>query len=372
MRPSPHRHTPATIDLSAIRYNLITIRDHLKAKGKNPEFWPAVKANAYGHGAVEVSKAIEELVEGYCVSNLDEAIELRDAGIEKEILVLSGIVPNNVDYALDLNLSLTAPSLEWLKLILATDKPVQGLKLHLKVDTGMGRIGVRTAEEANQMVELMDSHGIDFTGVFTHFATADEEAQENFNKQASRFVEIVASLPRRPKYVHSTNSAAALWHDGQVQDIERLGAGLYGINPSNGALELPYELKAAFSLKSEIYHCKEITAGDSVGYGATYKAEENTFIGTIPIGYADGWTRDMQGFKVLVDGKFCEIVGRVSMDQMTVKLDKAYPIGTVVTLIGGDGDKKITADDIAQWRHTINYEVLTLLSDRIYRKYLGK
>lgn len=370
MKPSPHRHTPATIDLSAIRYNLITVRDHLAAHGKFPEFWPAVKANAYGHGVVKVAKAIEDLVGGYCVSNLDEAIELREAGIGKEILILSGIVPDNVDYALKLNITLTAPSLEWLKLIVSTGRDIAGLKLHLKFDSGMGRLGARTVEETNAMIALMDECGMEFNGIFTHFATADEVSQEIFDRQVSRFNNVLSKIIRRPKYVHSTNSAAALWHDNQVQDIERLGAGLYGFDPSNGSLKLPYELKPAFSLKSEIYHCKEVEAGETIGYGATFVADEPTFIGTVPIGYADGWTRDMQGFSVLVDGKFCEIVGRVAMDQMMIKLDKIYRIGTPVTLIGQDGDNVITVDNIAKWRQTINYEILCLLSDRIYRKYL--
>lgn len=366
MKSSPHRHTPAVIDLAAIQNNIKKFRKHI---GTHPEIWGVVKANAYGHGSIPVSQAIHDLVDGFCVSNLDEAIELRNHLITKPILVLSGIVPDNVDIAASLNITLTAPSLEWLQLIVKEKADFSTLKLHIAVDSGMGRIGVRDAKEANDMIALADKYHIQFDGVFTHFATADEADDTKFNEQKMKFDKIVSGLSRRPHYVHSTNTASALWHTNQVQDIERLGVSMYGLNPSGTALELPFELEAAFSLKSELTHIKEIHAGDTLGYGATYRAIENTWIGTVSIGYADGWTRDMQGFHVLVDGKFCEIVGRVSMDQMMIKLDKSYSIGTPVTLIGRDGDNEITAQDIAAWRKTINYEVLCLLSDRIHRVY---
>ena len=134
-------------------------------------------------------------------------------------------------------------------------------------------------------------------------------------------------------------------------------------------MELPFEIEPALSLVSELTHIKKIAAGETVGYGATYETSEETWIGTVPIGYADGWTRQMQGFKVLVNGEFCEIVGRVCMDQMMIKLDKSYPLGTKVTLIGRDKTNEITTTDVAEWRGTINYEVLCLLSDRIKRIY---
>lgn len=369
MKSSPHRHTPAIISLTAIQNNVKKMRQHIN---KKVELWAVVKANAYGHGAVPVARSVHELVDGFCVSNLDEAIELRHHLITKPILVLSGIVPDNADIAASLNITLTAPSLDWLKLIVAQEKNLTGLsnlKIHIAVDSGMGRIGVRDAAEANAMIELADAHSIVFDGIFTHFATADEADNHKFDAQKTKFDEMVKSLLRRPKYVHSTNSAAGLWHSEQVQDIERLGIAMYGLNPSGETLELPYELEPAFSLKSELTHVKMIEVGDTVGYGATFRATEETWVGTVSIGYADGWTRDMQGFHVLVDGKFCEIIGRVSMDQMCIKLEKAYPLGTPVTLIGREGEHEITTQDIADWRHTINYEVLCLLSDRIYREY---
>ncbi|MGL4333832.1 MAG: alanine racemase [Lactococcus garvieae] len=368
MKAAPHRHTPAIIKLSAIENNVKKMREHI---GDKPELWAVVKANAYGHGAVAVAQHIDGLVDGFCVSNFDEAIELRQQLIIKPILVLSGIVPDHAEIAASQHITLTAPSLQWLQQVIDSNKNkhFSRLRIHIAVDTGMGRIGVTTAEEANQIIELADQYNISVRGIFTHYATADEEDTTQFKEQKAKFDALVSQLSRRPKYVHSTNSAAGLWQNQEVQDIERIGLAMYGLNPSGDELALPYALEPALSLHSELTHVKKIHKGDTVGYGATFCAEEDTYVGTVSIGYADGWTRDMQGFKVIVDGQYCEIIGRISMDQMTIRLPKNYEMGTQVTLIGKNGDKEITVQDIANWRHTIGYEVICLLSDRIYRVY---
>lgn len=367
MKSSPHRHTSAQVDLEAIKNNVRKFKQHI---GSKPELWAVVKANAYGHGAVPVARAVKDLVAGFCVSNLDEAIELRQALLAQPILILSGIVPETIGIAANLNLTVTAPSLAWLKLVVQEPIDFSRLKIHIAVDSGMGRIGVCDAQEANEMIALADQYGIEFEGIFTHFATADEADDQKFKAQQEKFAQIIEEISRRPRYVHSTNTAAALWHTEQVQDIERLGVSMYGLNPSGKVLNLPFEIEAALSLVSELTHVKKVTKGATLGYGATYEAEQETWIGTVSIGYADGWTREMQGFHVLVDGKFCEIVGRVSMDQMMIKLDQEYPLGTTVTLIGENQGKLITATDVAEWRKTINYEVLCLISDRVERVYL--
>lgn len=369
MRVAKHRPTVATVDLATIRHNVDALRKHL---GAGPEIWAVVKADAYGHGAVRVARAVSSLVNGYCVSNLDEALELREGQIDKPILVLSGIAPRDAALARAFDITLTAANLDWLTEVAALGKAVSGLKIHIKVDSGMGRIGVRTADEVAKMIATIDAASLDFDGIFTHFATADEENSEKYQQQVTAFAEIVDHLPRRPRYVHSTNSAAALWHKEQVQDIERFGIAMYGLNPSGETLELPFELEPALSLTSELTMVKKLSAGDSVGYGADFVAAEDTVVGTLPIGYADGWTRSMTGFHVLVDGEFCEIIGRVSMDQTTIKLAKAYPLGTKVTLIGTDGDKIISAQEVADYRGTISYEVLCGLTDRIVRDYINE
>ncbi|MFS1663619.1 alanine racemase [Streptococcus sp. zg-JUN1979] len=365
MISSIHRPTVAQVDLTAIVANLEAVRSHLP---EDKQIFAVVKANAYGHGAVRVAKTLSDQADGFCVSNIDEALELREAGIDKPILILGVVMPEELALALAHDLIITVASQEWLDLALETAQSIEGLRCHIKVDSGMGRIGFRTSQEANQAIKTLRSLGALVEGIFTHFATADEADTTYFNQQLTAFKKLLSELDDCPKLVHASNSATSLWHSESVFNAVRLGLVLYGLNPSNTALELPYPLKPALCLMSSLVHVKCVERGDHVGYGATYESCETEWIGTIPIGYADGWTRDMQGFRVLVDGVFCDIVGRVSMDQITIRLPKKYPLGTVVTLIG-DG---ICATDVATWRGTINYEVVCLLSDRIPRIYKGE
>ena len=366
MKTSPHRPTKALIDLGAIRYNTQQMGAHIP---QDTLKWAVVKANAYGHGAVAVATAIQDAVDGFCVSNIDEAIELRQAGITKKILILGVSEVESLSLAKDYDITLTVAGLEWIENLLATDSDLSGLTVHLKIDSGMGRIGFRSASEAAQAQTLLKEYGANIEGIFTHFATADEESDSYFKEQLECFKEILAGLQEVPELVHASNSATTLWHAETIFNAVRMGDSMYGLNPSGQVLELPYELKPALTLETAIVHIKTVEAGACMGYGATYQADGEQVIATLPIGYADGWTRDMQNFSVLVDGQLCPIVGRVSMDQITVRLHKLYPLGTKVTLIGADGDQEITATDVAVYRGTINYEVVCLLSDRIPREY---
>lgn len=366
MISSKHRPTMIQIDLEAIRNNVRQLAAQLPEKTK---VWAVVKANAYGHGAVAVAKSLVDQVYGFCLSNLDEAIELRQAGIEARLLVL-GVVPlEALDLARRFKIQVTVASLDWLSQAVSLGKNLSGLALHVKVDTGMGRIGFRQLNEINQAIALMQDQGMIFEGVFTHFATADEADGSYVEQQLTRFQELLNGLIEQPKMVHASNSAATIWHKETIFSAVRLGDAIYGLNPSGRSLEMPYQLCQALSLTSELVHVKQVAAGCSVGYGATYQAAADEWIGTIPIGYADGLTRDMQGFSVLVDGQRCEVVGRVSMDQVTLRLPQPYPLGTKVTLIGQNQDEVISVQDWADYRKTINYEVVCLLSDRIPRSY---
>ncbi|MGS4810855.1 alanine racemase [Streptococcus sp. Z554] len=366
MKTSPHRPTKALINLEAIRYNIQQMGAHIP---KGTLKWAVVKANAYGHGAVAVATAIQDDVDGFCVSNIDEAIELRQAGISKKILILGISEVESIPLAQEFDITLTVAGLEWLENVLATESDLSGLTVHLKIDSGMGRIGFRSASEAEEAQTILKKHGASVEGIFTHFATADEKSEIYFEQQLQRFKDILAEFKDLPELVHASNSATTLWHAETIFNAVRMGDSMYGLNPSGQVLELPYELKPALSLESAIVHIKTVETGACMGYGATYQADSEQVIATLPIGYADGWTRDMQHFSVLVDGQLCPIVGRVSMDQITIRLPKLYPLGTKVTLIGSDGDKEITATDVAVYRGTINYEVVCLLSDRIPREY---
>ena len=303
------------------------------------------------------------------MSNVDEALELRQAGITKKILILGVSEVESIVLAQQFDLTLTVAGLEWVRTLLASQSDLSGLKIHLKIDSGMGRIGFRDASEALEAQFLLQEHGAYVEGIFTHFATADEADASKFEEQLACFKGILADLDDLPPIIHASNSATSLWHADTVMNAVRLGDIIYGLNPSGSALELPYEIKPALSLVSELVHVKEVEAGADVGYGATYTADEGQFIGTIPLGYADGWTRDMQGFDVLIDGQRCPIVGRVSMDQITVRLPEKYPLGTPVVFIGKSGTESISATDVAEKRGTISYEVVCLISDRVPRIY---
>ncbi|EHJ52787.1 alanine racemase [Streptococcus macacae] len=366
MIASPHRPTAALIHLENITFNIKQVQRHIKQDAK---IFAVVKANAYGHGAVQVAKAVQQQVDGFCVSNLDEALELRRAGLEDFILILGVLLPEEVALANKKDITVTVADLEWLDRVQAKKIDLNGLSVHIKVDSGMGRIGVRSSKEADELIAGLQKAGACVDGIFTHFATADEASATKFNQQLEKFNAIVTHLSYKPQLIHASNSATSIWHSDTVMNAVRLGIVMYGLNPSGKTLKLPYELKPALELKSMLVQVKEVQAGDTIGYGATYRAKQAEFIGTVPIGYADGWTRALQDFYVLVDGQYCQIVGRISMDQITIRLPKAYPLGTEVTLIGDDGSLSISATDIAQKRETINYEVLCLLSDRIPRKY---
>ncbi|MGT2712453.1 alanine racemase [Streptococcus oriscaviae] len=364
MKASRHRPTQISIDLEALSYNLQQVTKPLPIR---TQVYAVVKANAYGHGVIPIAKQLADQVAGFCVSNLDEALELRQAGIEHPILVL-GVVPiDGISLAKQASISLTVASLEWLEQAVAAALDLADVAFHIKVDTGMGRIGVRDSQTVNQLVDLLDQQEAKFEGIFTHFATADQADQTYFDQQLALFKDILVDLPEMPRLIHASNSATSVWHADTVFNMVRLGNVLYGLNPSGRELELPYPLKPVLSLTSELVHIKQLPKGANIGYGATYTSPSEEYIGTLPIGYADGLVRAMQGFSVLVDGQACPIVGRVSMDQITIRLPKAYPLGTPVTLIGQDQGMERTVQDWADYLGTINYEVVCLLSDRIPR-----
>lgn len=366
MKVSFHRPTRIQINLSAISNNLEQVKNHLPREVKA---FAVVKADAYGHGAVEVARHLEGQVDGFCVSNLDEALELRQAGIQRQILIL-GVVPvETVPLAISENIMLTVASVNWVEQLVESGLSLQGLQVHVKVDTGMGRIGFRESQSLNRAMGELRQAGVVVEGIFTHFATADETDDRYFQTQLSQFKELLSQLSQVPVCIHASNSATSIWHADTVFTMVRLGNVLYGLNPSGHALAMPYPIEPALQLTSELVHVKEVETGTSIGYGATYHSSQSEYIGTVPIGYADGFLRAMQGFSLLVEGEVCPVVGRVSMDQITIRLPKRYGLGTPVTLIGSSGKGAIAVQDWADYLGTINYEVVCTLSDRIPRYY---
>ena len=365
-----HRPTRLHIDTQAITEN---VQNECQRLPEGTALFAVVKANGYGHGAVESAKAAKKGgATGFCVALLDEAIELREAGVQDPILILSVVDLAYVPLLIQYDLSVTVATQEWLEAALQQLTPESNtpLRVHLKVDTGMGRIGFLTPEETKQAVRFVQSHKeFLWEGIFTHFSTADEIDTSYFEKQAGRFKAVLAALEELPRYVHVSNSATALWHPDVPGNMIRYGVAMYGLNPSGNKLAPSYALKPALRLTSELIHVKRLAAGEGIGYGETYVTESEEWIGTVPIGYADGWLRHLQGFTVLVNGKRCEIVGRVCMDQCMIRLAEEVPVGSVVTLVGKDGNEENTLQMVAEKLETIHYEVACTFSQRIPREY---
>lgn len=368
MAISYHRPTKIIVDLQAIKQNLKNELAHNQGK----DVFVAVKANGYGHGAVPVSKAaLESGVTGLCVATIDEAIELRESGIDAPILCLGIVAISVLPLALTYDITIPVATLDWLhaadEALKTATKP---LNIHIAVDTGMGRIGFVHPEDVQTAALFLDSvETMTWEGIFTHFSTADQEEDMYWQKQNQRFQEVLTQLPRLPRYVHVSNSATSIWHD-DLGNMVRFGIAMYGLNPSGTALVESYPLYPALSLVSELVQVKQVPQGEGIGYGKTYETSEEEWIGTVPIGYADGYIRKMQGFHVLVEGQVCEIVGRVCMDQLMIRLPKEVAIGTRVTLIGKDCGNEITLQEVAEHVGTIHYEVSCLFSERIPREYI--
>ncbi|MDT8862708.1 alanine racemase [Alkalihalobacillus sp. MEB130] len=371
-----YRDTWAEIDLRAIAQNVSSISELYKNKGVH--VMAVVKANGYGHGAIEVAKtALQSGASYLAVALLDEAIELRDAGINAPILVLGRIRPEDVQVAARLDIMVTVFQVDWLEQAKDFLEKEEQIQLHLKFDTGMGRIGLRTKDEAQLLLQFLKDHEqFQLIGIFTHFATADELDVSYVEEQHSRFKEMlewVHEWDMNVPLIHTGNSAAGLRFPEKMFTLFRLGISMYGLTPSPEITEeLPVKLKQAFSLKSRLVQVKELPPGESISYGATYVTKENEWIGTIPIGYADGWLRyhSTAGGEVLVNGERVPFVGRICMDQCMVKLSEKVETGTVVTLIGEDGNDKITMDEVAARLGTINYEIPCVIGARVPRVYV--
>lgn len=368
-----HRNTRAIIDLDAIKANVIAQKQRLT---NNQEIFAVVKANAYGHGLVPVAQAAKKAgAKGFCVAIIDEGLALRNAGLTDPILILGVNPAHEVRIMAENDLAVAVDSLEFLheaKEILTLNH--LKLKVHLALDTGMGRIGFFDAQNLQAATDFLaaNKEQFDFEGIFTHFSTADSSDTAYFEKQAQKFNDLLKVVTNKPQYIHQANSATALWHAPIKGNLVRMGISMYGLNPSAATLTATIPLKPALSFESEIVSVKQIEPGTSIGYGTTYTSQEKEYIGTVPVGYADGWSRKMQGFKVLVDGQYCEIVGRVCMDQFMIRLPKKYATGTKVTLIGENNGKLITVDDVAEYAQTINYEIICGISNRVPRVYLER
>ena len=362
-----YRDTWVEIDLDAIAYNVGELRKKLHPENK---LIAVVKANGYGHGALQVARtALRSGANYLAVAFLDEAISLRKQGITAPILVLGASRPKDVMTAIKYKVTLTVYYKDWLEEAVQFLNKEASLTIHLKLDTGMGRIGVRNEQEIQSIEELLVKHpNIVVEGIFTHFATADEKNSSYFESQIQRFKELLSYFTKLPAIIHCSNSAASLLHPDLQYNAVRLGISMYGLTPSlEIEPDLPYPLQEAFSLRTKLVQVKKLNKGDKVSYGATYEAKEEEWIGTLPIGYADGWLRKLQGQEVLVEGIRAPIVGRICMDQCMIRLPFYLEPGTEITLIGKQRDAEISVNEIAAKLETINYEITCMISTRVPR-----
>ncbi len=372
------RDTWAEVDLDAIRANVKTFRRHIPAE---TAIMAVVKADGYGHGAVAVGReALAAGANALAVAMLDEALVLRRAGITAPILVLGYTPLDSVEEAQRRDITLTVYQADWVRAAserLEQSQATRPLRVHIKVDTGMGRLGVRTEAELLELVEAVQASPVlAWDGIFTHFACADEEDTAHVQQQHSRFQALLTSLREKGHTlptVHCCNSAAAIAFPQWGYDTIRLGISLYGLYPSAYLKQRgDVRLKPALSLKTRIAHVKTPAESFTVSYGATYTAAAGEQIATLPIGYADGYSRSLsnRGF-VLHAGRRVPLVGRVCMDQIMVRIDaKDAQVGDEVVLYGGQGAEEISLDEVAEWLGTINYEVACKLSGRVPRVYL--
>ncbi|MBM7700803.1 alanine racemase [Kurthia huakuii] len=363
------RPTKAVIDLKAIQSNISNLRKHLHS---DVHIMAVIKANAYGHGDIRVAEAaLEAGATMLAVATPEEALHVRCHIADTPILILGAVPVSFAPYAAKYGITLTVFSTEWLEQLAPLapqfEKP---LRIHVKVDSGMGRIGVRTVEELRAVYDAAQMEHVVVDGIFTHFATADDEETTFYEQQLATFKKLVASLPTKPRLVHAANTAAALVKEHVQFDAVRFGISLYGLAPSPYVGEhLPYALQPAFSLETELVHVKELHNGETVGYGATYEATGDEWIGTIPVGYADGVLRGLANQEVLVQGMRAPIVGRICMDQIMIKLPKKMTVGERVVLIGKQGNDEITMQEWASRLNTIVYEIPCMLTTRIPRVY---
>ncbi len=364
----------ADIDLDAIYENVKNAKALLK---KDTKMMAIVKADGYGHGAVEVARQIDELVDAYGVAILEEGIELRKAGFTKPILIL-GYTPKPLYPAMiRYDIATAVFTMEMAKEISDTAVAMhKNANIHIKLDTGMSRIGFAITKESKEIIEqIAKLPCIEIKGCFSHFARMDEKDKTKANEQFAKFTKMVNALEKDGVDLgirHISNSAGIMEAPEVQMDMVRNGICLYGLYPSEEVQKERLPLKPAMELKAYVSYVKTLEPGVEIGYGGTYTTTKKTRVATIPVGYADGYSRCLSGKgSVLIHGKKAPILGRVCMDQFMVDVTDIdnVCVGDRVTLFGKDGDSCITIEEISAMAHSFNYEFVCDIGKRIPRVY---
>ena len=371
-----HNRIYANIHMDALGKNLSSMKANLKEETK---MIGVIKADAYGHGAVPIATYMQqkEYVWGFATATEEEAVELRNAGITKPILILGFTFPEHYEQMAKLEIRPAVFTLEMAKDMAEAAKCVgKPMKIHLAVDTGMGRIGLyddaRGVQTACEIAKLPD---LEIEGLFTHFARADEKSTEPAKAQLTRYLDFAEKLADAGIQIplhHVSNSACIMQFPEANLDLVRAGITLYGLFPSDEVSEDPVFLHPMMELKSRIAYVKEVEPGTPISYGGTFVADHKMKVATIPVGYADGYPRSLsnKGY-VLIHGKRCPILGRVCMDQFMVDVTGLAQAAVFddVTLLGRDGDEVITAEMLGELSGRFNYELVCNISKRVPRIY---
>lgn len=367
----------AEVDLDAIWENMVHMKENI---AENTKILAVIKTDGYGHGGVPIAKMLEQLdfMFGYAAATYEEAHVLREAGVKKPILILGYTFPYCYEELIREEIRPAVYRRDTVEeLVAAAAKVGQKAKVHIKVDTGMGRIGITPDEEGLEFVRFLMGHPeLEVEGIFTHFAKSDEADKTSANHQLELFqnfidrvqTELGLAIPVK----HCSNSAAILEMPQANMDMVRAGITTYGLYPSEEVRKDIVPLRAAMSLYSHIVYCKTIHAGQSVSYGGLFTAQKDTRVATIPVGYGDGYPRSLSGKGyVLIRGKKAPILGRVCMDQFMVDISEIPGVmeGDKVTLLGVDGTERITAEELGELSGRFNYEFVCDLGKRIPRVY---
>lgn len=374
---SKYNRVYATIDLDAVAYNMENMKKNI---AENTQMIAVVKANAYGHGSVVLSRFLEPLsyVWGFAVAAVEEAVILRRNGIKKPIIILGYTFPEDYPVIVEQGLRPAVFKLDMAQQLSDAAKAAgKTVHMHLAVDTGMTRIGFKDNEASvEDICKIAKLPGVEIEGLFTHFARADEVSKDPAYVQLERynkFLHMIQEAGVDPKFKHCSNSAGIMRLKEANMDIVRAGITLYGLYPSDEVEKDLVSLKPVMGLKSHITYIKKVEAGVSISYGGTYTTTADTMVATIPVGYADGYCRGLssKGY-VLIHGKKAPILGRVCMDQMMVDVTQIPEARELdeVTLLGQDGEECITMEELGNTSGRFNYEFACLITDRVPRVYL--
>jgi alanine racemase len=368
------RPTRAEISLDALHHNIEGFRRIIPTSMK---LMAVVKADAYGHGAIQVSKEVIRCgIDYLAVAFLDEALELRDAGITAPILILGYTPPEAVPLAIERDITITVYSTDVLEVLENRTDSSKKVKIHIKMDTGMGRLGVHYTQDVTGFIDrALQLEGVEIEGLFTHYACADEEDKAYTVEQHHRFNQIVEYyLDRKIRFplLHAGNSATAIDTPGLSYNMVRLGISMYGLYPSTEVEAKKIQLEPVMSFKTGVVMAKSLPPGSGISYGTIYHTQGEEQIATLPVGYADGYSRALSGrTDVLIRGQRVPVVGRICMDQTMINVTELedVTIGEEVVLFGKQGAQIIPADELAQTLGTINYEMTCKVSHRVPRVY---